>query len=314
MGAIETCDAGSGDRLQFVDAHHHFQDIKSHYYPWLCDDDAAPKLEGDIGPIRRNYLPEEFFSDLSSARLIKSVHVQNGWDPSDPVGETRWLQTLADRTGFPNAIVAFADLATPGVERLLAAHCESANMRGIRQILNWHHDPALRVAGRSDLMDDDAWRSGFACLGKFALSFDLQIYWTQWEQACRLARDFPGTTILLNHFGMPIDRSPEAIAGWEVALARLAELPNMMIKLSGVGLGHPAWTIDDTAPLLRRAIDIFGVERAMFGTNLPVDTLFAKPTRIIACYARVLQGFAPSERAALAMGNAERAYRIQAAG
>lgn len=298
------------DRLQFVDAHHHFQDIESHYYPWLCDKEAPAKLEGDISPIRANYLPEDFFRDLSSTDLIKSVHVQNGWDPRDPVGETRWLQVLADRTGFPNAIVAYADLAAADVAQLLAAHCESANVRGIGQILNWHDNPALRVATRSDLMDDDMWRRGFACLGKFALSFDLQIYWTQWKQAYRLAMDFPGTILLLNHFGMPIDRSPEAIAGWDAALCRLAELPNMMIKLSGVGLGHPKWAIDDTAPLLRRAIGIFGVERSMFGTNLPVDSLFAKPARIIECYANVLQGFDAAERLALTTTNAERAYRI----
>lgn len=310
MSESATSNAVAGDRLRFVDAHHHFQDIKSHYYPWLCDKDAPPKLEGDISSIRRNYLPEDFFGDVSSAELIKSVHVQNGWDPRDPVGETRWLQELADRTGFPNAIVAFADLAAPDVEQLLADHCESANVRGIRQILNWHDNPALRVAGRSDPMGDDKWRRGFECLGKFALSFDLQIYWTQWEQAYRLARDFPGTLILLNHFGMPVDRSPDAIAGWDVALAHLAELPNMMIKLSGVGLGHPTWTIDDTAPLLRRAIDIFGSERAMFGTNLPVDSLFAKPARIIECYSNVLQGFDAAERVALTTTNAERAYRI----
>ena len=298
------------DRLQFVDAHHHFQDIKAHYYPWLSNKDAPPKLEGDISAIRKNYLPEDYFEDMLSVKLIKSVHVQNGWDPRDPVGETRWLQGLYERTGFPNAIVAYVDLAKPGVEALLADHCKYSKVRGIRQILNWHNDPALRVADRSDLMDNDSWRRGFAFLSNFSLSFDLQIYWTQWEQAYRLAMDFPKTLILLNHFGMPVDRSPEAIAGWTAALDRLADQPNMMIKISGVGLGNPTWTTEDTVPLLRRAIAIFGAKRAMLGTNFPVDSLFASPARLIECYASLLQGYDLSERLALATGNAELAYRI----
>jgi len=91
---------------------------------------------------------------------------------------------------------------------------------------------------------------------------------------------------------------------------RINAIGVIMIKLSGVGLGHPKWTIGDTASLLRRAIDIFGVERAMFGTNLPVDRLFAEPGRIIACYANVLQGFDAAAKLALTRKNAERAYRI----
>ena len=91
--------------MAFVDAHHHFQDIERHYYPWLVDRDAAPKLEGDLGPIRRNYLVSDYLADLAPARVVKSVHIQSGWDPRDPVGETRWQQNLAATTGFPTAAV-----------------------------------------------------------------------------------------------------------------------------------------------------------------------------------------------------------------
>jgi predicted TIM-barrel fold metal-dependent hydrolase len=294
----------------FVDAHHHFQDIETHYYPWLCDKDAPPKLEGDLTPLRRNYLPADYLADMQSINLVKSVHVQNGWDPGDPAGETRWLQGLADRGGFPHAIVAAADLAAPGVERLLEAHRAFPNVRGIRQILNWHPDPLYRVAPRADLMDDAAWRRGYALLKRFDMSFDLQIYWPQMADAFRLARSFPDTLMILNHFGMPVDRSPGGIASWAAALAHLAQAPNIMVKLSGLGLGHPRWTAEDTIPLLRRAIDIFGTGRVMFGTNLPVDSLFSSARRIIEAYETVVERHTPAEREALFRTNAERAYRI----
>jgi predicted TIM-barrel fold metal-dependent hydrolase len=296
--------------LAFVDAHHHFQDIESYYYPWLCEKDAPVKLEGDLSPIRHNYLPADYLADMTSIRLVKSVHIQNGWHPVDPVGETRWLQGLADGHGFPHAIVAFADLAAANVEATLEAHCGSPNMRGIRQILNWHPNPRYCVASSPDVMDDAGWRHGFGLLSGYDLSFDLQIYWPQMSAAYRLAKSFPETLIILNHFGMPIDRSQEGIVSWADALAQLAQAPNVMIKLSGLGLGHPGWTIEDTVPLLLRAIEVFGVDRAMFGTNLPVDGLFSRPDRIIEAYQSTLKRFTLPERRALFQENAEKAYRI----
>lgn len=294
----------------FVDSHQHFQDIEKHYYPWLCDVGRPAQLEGDLTPIRRNYLPADYLDDLKPVRLVKSVHVQNGWDPLDSVGETCWLQGLADQDGFPHAIVAFANLAAPDVAAILEAHRAFPNVRGIRQILNWHHDPSLRIAPQADLMDDSSWRHGFGLLSQYGLSFDLQIYWPQMSVAWRLAKSYPDTLIILNHFGMPIDRSPEGISSWAAALAQLAQAPNVMVKISGLGLGHPNWTVQDTAPLLQRAIDIFGVDRAMFGTNLPVDRLFSKTEQIFSAYDAALKNFTSEEREALLQLNAESAYRI----
>jgi predicted TIM-barrel fold metal-dependent hydrolase len=296
--------------IEFVDAHHHFQDVERNSYPWLADKNAPHGLEGDLAAIRRNYLVADYLADVARFRLVKSVHIQNGWDSHDPAGETRWLQALYEKEGLPHAIVAYANLAAPDVDGLLEAHASCRNLRGIRQILNWHRDPALRVAQRADLMDDPAWRRGFALLRRYDLSFDLQIYPEQIDQACRLARYFPDTLILLNHFGMPIDRSASGMEYWASALRRFARVPNVMIKISGVGLGHPRWTPDDTVPVLLEAIDAFGIERVVFGTNLPVDRLFASADAILSVYETVTAGFSDAERNDVFRVNAERAYRV----
>jgi hypothetical protein len=130
--------------LALIDAHHHFQDLRNHRYPRL-DADAPEKLEGDLSPIRRDYLAADHARDVAGVELVASVHVQNGWDPTDPIGETHWLEAQAEGTGRPDAIVAYADLASPGVGDLLAAHAAHPRVRGIRQILNWHSDPRYRV-------------------------------------------------------------------------------------------------------------------------------------------------------------------------
>lgn len=298
------------DDLRLVDAHQHFQDLGRNPYPWLSDPDAPLKLEGDLAPIRRDYLPADYARDVAGFTVTGTVHVQNGWDPADPVAETRWLQGLADAQGRPDAIVAFADLADPAVERTLEAHAVFPALRGIRQILNWHPDPALRVAGRPDLMESSDWRRGFARLRRLGLSFDLQVYWPQMDMALALARRFPDTALVLDHFGMPVDRTAEGLRAWGSAMARLAEAPNVSVKLSGFGLGHPGWTLSDTGPLLERTIATFGPDRVMVGTNLPVDRLFAEGRTILGAIRAVVAGLSEGERRQVLRGTAERIYRL----
>jgi predicted TIM-barrel fold metal-dependent hydrolase len=300
-----------GARLAFVDAHQHFQDLAHNPYPWLSERDWPPALEGDLEQIRRDYLPPDYRRDVAAAEVRKSVHVENGWDRRDPVAETRWLEALIGRTGEPTAIVAYADLADARVDETLEAHwAASAAVRGIRQILNWHPDPSLRSVPSPDLMESTAWRNGFALLESCHLSFDLQIYWPQMGQALALAMAFPDTTIILDHFGMPIDRTREGVCAWASALRRLAQAPNVAVKLSGLGLGHPAWTALDTVPLLTRTIEIFGPERVMVGTNLPVDRLFADGSTIVQALGAAVAPLAKAEAYAVLCGTAERLYRI----
>jgi len=159
-------------------------------------------------------------------------------------------------------------------------------------------------------VEDAAWRRGFALLRRYGLSFDLQIYWPQMGMALALARAYPDTVLALNHFGMPVDRSAAGVAAWAGAMARLAAAPNVVAKLSGFGLGHPAWTFADTGPLLGRVIEAFGPDRVMVGTNLPVDRLFAPGRTILGAVAALTAGLSEAEKRAVLSGTAERVYRI----
>jgi predicted TIM-barrel fold metal-dependent hydrolase len=298
--------------LAFIDTHHHFQDVTRFNYPWLMDRTRPPPLEGDLEPIRRSYLPPDHEQDLAGATLIQSVHVENGWDRRDPVGETRWLQSLRPSAPHLAAIVAYADLAAPDVDVVLDAHeAASPLLRGIRQSLNWHVTPSLRFCASPGLMDDAAWRSGFALLQPRGLSFDLQIYWPQMAMAARLAADFPDTTIILDHMGMPIDRSADGVRSWQSALHTLAQAPNVYVKLSGFGLGAPHWTVTDLLPLLDRVLQTFGPARCMVGTNLPVDRLFATGLTIRGAIAAAVAPLTENEREAVLVDTAKSVYRIE---
>jgi predicted TIM-barrel fold metal-dependent hydrolase len=299
-----------GDQLAFVDAHHHLQDLEANHYPWLTDKSAPPRAAGDLSAIRRSYSLDDLKTDVATLRLQKSVHIQNGWNPNDPVGETRWLQNLADLSGFPNAIVAFADLSRPDIESHLEAHAQYPNLRGVRQLLAWHEDPLLAVAKRSDLMSDAAWRRGFAALRRFDLSFDLQIFPPQAEMACTVAKAYPDITIALDHMGSPVDSSPSGLELWAAAIKRLAQAPNIFAKLSGFGILRFDWTIEQVAPLVLRVIDAFGVDRCMVGTNLPFDRLFGPPERIVGMVRWIAEKCGPSDADKVLRANAEKFYRM----
>lgn len=301
-------DTTADESWRVVDTHQHFQEPTIASYPWL-DPERPEPLEGDLSPIRRDYLPGDYRRDMAGLGVVKAVHVQNGRNPDDPLDETRWLSYLAEREGLPNAIVAFADLADPDVGRVLEAHAAYPRVRGIRQILNWHDDSRLRGAPRANLMENARWRSGFRQLAPLGLSFDLQLYWPRMDMALALARAFPETTIVLNHFGMIADRSSDGIENWRAAIMRLARAPNVYVKLCGFGLCSPKWSLNDTLPLLGHTLEVFGPGRTMVGTNIPVDLLFASPEKIVSAIRAVVSDLSEHERVAVLRGAAERVYR-----
>ncbi len=258
-----------------IDPHHHLWDLQRNRYPWLQQRPLGPSVAGDIAKIAHDYLLDDYIADTAAFDLRKSVHVEAAWDPTDPVGETRWLQTIADRRGFPHGIVAHADLQAADVERLLASHAQFANVRGIRQMLNWHKDPALTVVPRADLMSDGSFLSGFKLLRKYGLSFDLQIYPGQMADAARLASAHPDTPIVLNHTGMPIDRDADGLDTWRRGMRLLAQADNVSVKISGLGMVDWKWTTESLCPFVLEAIDAFGVERSMFASNFPVDKIYS---------------------------------------
>ncbi|HWA78886.1 MAG TPA: amidohydrolase [Acetobacteraceae bacterium] len=297
------------DDFPIIDPHHHLYDLEHHRYPWL-QDGVKPIVFGDYAAICRSYLLEDFLADAASQNLVKSVHLDVGFDPADPAGETRWLQGLADRQGFPHGIVGYADLADPRVEGLLEAHCAHRNFRGIRQSLNYHPDPAKTYLSRPGISREADWRSGFALLRKFNLSFDLQIYYPQMEESYDLARAFPDTQIILDHTGMPVDRSAEDIAAWKSGLFRLAEAPNVACKISGLGMGDWHWTVESIRPFVLTAIEAFGVDRCMFASNFPVDKLFSSYDAIFNAFKEITRGFSADDRRRLFHDNALGYYRL----
>lgn len=294
----------------FVDTHHHLWDLSTNYYPWLTDR-VVVKPYGDYAAIRRNYLIEDFIADVGDLPLAKSVHLNGGHDRSDPVRETRWLQAIADdgarSGGLPNGVVVDADLSSTGAGAELDAHCACSNVRGVRAILS----DGVRYPGQHpDLTEDRLWRENLSLLETFGLSLDLQLYPQQMAPIAALAKRHPDVLFIVCHLGLPEDRSPDGRVQWRDAIRLLASEPNAVMKISGFGLVDQQWTAESIRPLVLEAIDIFGVERCLLGSNFPVDKLFATYATLWRSLDRILSGFSDSERRLLFHDNALRVYRI----
>src|SRR5262245_30400333 len=155
-----------------IDTHHHIWFRKD--VSWLADP-PIPRMFGDYFGIRRDYPAEEFIHDVEPQGVMKSVHVTANWGLARALDETRWLQSVADKHGFPQGIVCQADLADPDIETNLKAQKQFPNLRGVRQMLYWDSDPVRQSVPRPDYCNDPAFRRGFALLEKYDLSFELQV-------------------------------------------------------------------------------------------------------------------------------------------
>ncbi len=297
--------------MQVVDPHIHLWDLKTHRYPWLANPGVS--FVGDARELQHDYLVADLLNDAQGIALLKVVHVEANHDPADPVEETRWLQSVADDSAsrrMPNGIVAAVDLSAGNAAQILEAHAAFSNTRGVRQILNVHQNKLFDYVGRH-LMRDATWRKNFALLRRYGMSFDMQLYPSQMEEAAEIARTHADTQFIVNHAGMFVDR--DSVAGyraWRDGMRALAACRNVAVKISGLAMFDHRWTVESLRPYVLETIDAFGVERAMFASNFPVDRLFGSYVDVWRAYASIVGGASDAEKAALFMHNAERVYRI----
>lgn len=301
------------DDLPIIDAHQHFWDLSRNYYPWLCDVEPIPFRYGDYSALRRSYLPPDYCADTAGHRIVGTVHIEAEWDRASPVEETRWLEAVASRYGLPSGIVVHAALDQEGAAETIARQAESPLARGVRHKPHAAASPADAQRGHVGSMDDPRWRRGYEILERYGFSFDLQTPWWHLDAAADLARDFPKTQILINHTGLPADRSPEGLAGWRRAMETVARNPNVAVKISGLGqLGQP-WMSESNGPIIRETVNLFGPERCLFASNFPVDSLVASYDTIVRVMRAALSGRSLEEQELIFSANAIRLYRLSVA-
>ena len=298
----------------------------------------------------RRYLLDDLLADTGSGHnVVSTVFVEcmsmyraGGAAELRPVGETEFVNGVAAMSasgGFGptrvgSGIVSFADLTLGDrVGAVLDAHmAASPRFRGIRHAAGWDASDQIRNSHTNPpagLFLDARFRRGFAELAKRGLTFDAWLYHPQLANLTDLAKAFPDTTIILDHFGGPLGIGPyagrraEVFSEWKRTIRSLAGCRNVVAKLGGLvmplnGFGfhkrtEPIGSVElaeVTRDWYLHAIECFGVERCMFESNFPVDKVSVSYRVLWNSFKRITAGFSAAERAALFHDTAVRVYRL----
>jgi L-fuconolactonase len=277
-----------------IDAHLHLWDPHGFKYPWLA---GEPELNRPFGPAEL---------DTGGHRLTGAVFVEAGRVAGQARAELRWIEEVAARWPVLLGAVAHADLER-GREveadlRLLAA---MPLVRGVRRNLQDEPPGFATNAGHVE---------GVRSLAGYGLTADLCVRHSQLPEVTELVALVPQVTFVLDHLGKPPVRSGDRDP-WREHLRRLAGLPNVVCKLSGLtteaDLAH--WRPGDVLPYLRDALAEFGPDRCLFGGDWPVATLATPYARWVDVVLEALAGRTPAERAQVLAGTATRVYRLPGA-
>lgn len=283
--------------MEVVDSHMHFWNPGRLKYSWLAE----------VPPLRRAFQPEDldggpYRINGERYRLAAAVFVEAGGDGGQALAEVEWVEELAEAWPTLRAVVAQAPLDRGGdAAPVVAALAGHSLVTGVRRNVQ---DEAPGFAVTEDFT------TGVRLLAEADLVFDLCVRHHQIAEVTELARRVPEVTFVLDHLGKP-DVAGGVLDPWRTDLARLAELPNTVCKLSGLATeAAPGWVDGDVSPYLRHALAVFGPDRCLFGGDWPVATLATDYPRWVRVVADAVAGRPEAERRAVFGDTARRVYRL----
>ena len=291
---------------KIIDSHFHIW--RQADQPWLMGP-MVPRIFGPYEPIRRDYPMTEFLADLAGSGVEKAIYVQTNWLPARFEDEVAWVQKTADETGWPHAIVGFADVTAEDVRPQIDRLMRYPLLRGVRMQLHWHENPTYRFAPSPDQVISPAVMRNVAYLAGYGLSFDLQLFPGQMRDGLRLVQENPDVTFVLTHTGMLIDRQPETVAAWREGLTTLASAPNLFAKLSGLGTFVHRNDPDLIGFIVDSAIEILGADRLMFGSNFPIEKIWTDHASLMRAHQAAAERHTTVDQDNIFWNTANRVYR-----
>jgi L-fuconolactonase len=273
-----------------IDAHQHFWQVGRFDYPWMST---------DLGVLYRDYLPNDLAPILEQNRVTQTVLVQ----ASNSVAESRWLLDLADTNNFIAGVVGWLDLASPDIDAQLKELCARRKFKGVRHLVE--SEP------NDDWLIQPAVLSGLQKLSEHRLSYDLLMHTRHLKHVSLVAESCPDLALVIDHLAKPpIARSE--IKEWSHAFKPLARYSNVYCKLSGLvtEANWNSWQSDDLRPFVDCALEFFGAERMMFGSDYPVCLLAATYDRVLDSFQEILKYLSDADREKIFANNAAKFYRL----
>lgn len=274
-----------------IDSHQHFWQVGRFDYPWM-----SPEL----GVLYRDYSPETLEPILREYGVAETILVQ----ASNSLAETDWLLSLAEQHQFIVGVVGWVDLEDPGLAEDLEVFKANPKFKGVRHLVesesqeDWLAQPEV-IRGLQMLEQDD-------------VVYDLLVHTRHLKHVKTVAEACPRLRLVVDHMAKPKIASSERNE-WASALKEVAAYPNISCKLSGLvtEANHKSWQTEDLRPYVENALEVFGPERMMFGSDWPVCLLAAPYVQVLETFQTLLRELSDEKRAMIFSGNAMEIYRLQ---
>ena len=273
-----------------IDAHLHF---------WLSQTEELPWLTEPYAELQRDFLPTDVEPELYLFGFDGCIALP----ARQTLSETRWLLELSDDFSFVRGVVGWVDLCAGDVAAQLDLFYEHLRFCGVRHV--------IRDEGATDLLSRESFQHGVSLLARRRLTCDLRIFPHQLPAAAKLAGRNEALTLILDHLGKP-PIGTKRMAPWRADLRALAEHPNVHAKFSGLvtEADWERWSPAELRPLFEVALEAFGPERLIFGSDWPVCRVAAEYSTVAQVAFDFTEALSPTERAGLLGGNAARLYGL----
>jgi L-fuconolactonase len=273
-----------------IDAHQHFWRYSQAEYPWLG---------AGMEQLRRDFLPDDLVPLLRQHRLDGSIAVQ----ARQSMEETRWLLALAQGAPTILGVVGWVDLCADDLEQQLQSFAGQSRLVGVRHVVQ--DEPDDRYLMRPEVV------RGIRLLHAYGLAYDLLVYPRQLPAAIELVSELPGQTFILDHLAKPLIRSQE-FEPWSGHLRQLAARPNVACKVSGLitEADWQHWNAEQISPYLDVALQAFGWDRLMYGSDWPVCLAAGSYDRVFGLVESWSQSATERERASFFGDTAARWYSL----
>lgn len=282
--------------FSIIDSHVHLYDVRRLRYPWL---DGVPK-------INRTYRLQEFDKARAHVEVDKLVFAEVAVDAGRHLDEAAFVQEMADQDRRLCGMVAHLPAEKgAAIERDIEVLKRFKTLRGIRRLIETERDPSFCL--------EPGFIEGVKLIGRHGLTFDICVKHFALVFALELVRRCPDVQFVLDHIGKPGIKHGLREPWWS-QMKELARLPNVVCKISGVitEADHNAWTKDQVKPYVAHAIDCFGFDRSMFGSDWTVSELTHTYSAWVELVDEVVAGASLSERRKLFRDTAIRVYRLPA--
>jgi predicted TIM-barrel fold metal-dependent hydrolase len=279
--------------MKIVDTHQHLWDLDLFRYAWLQQ----------LPDLNHSFRMKDYLAATNGLAIEKSVHLEADVDEPFMLDETMHLLRLADCADNPlEGVVACGRPESKEFKTYVEKIAGHPKLRGIRRVLHTRPD---------DLGQSETFIENISSLASYSLSFDICVLARQLPIAIRLVSQCPDVTFILDHCGVPQVKD-KIFTPWRSLIREIAKFPNIFCKVSGlIAYADPSnWTEEDLRPYVDHAIECFGWDRVMFGSDWPVCTLSANYRQWVDVLLSITRSAGEANQKKLFHDNAIRVYRL----